>query len=162
MLVKMNGHASPSFDLIGGGLQGSLIGQLLNFIASDDVAEDIPEEIKYRYIDDLSALEAITIQGTLVEYDVCQNVSSYLAPGQLFLPPDTFKLQMYNDTLFQRSNSNKVVINQQKSNYMVISRSNQDIATNLNINGELLVRKHTNVHLGMHITDRLCWKKAYF
>ena len=102
MLVKMNGYAYPSFDLIAGGLQGSLIGQLLNFIASDDVAEDIPEEIKYRYIDDLPALEAITIQGTLVEYNVCQNVPSCLALGQLFLPPDTFKLQMYNDQLFQR------------------------------------------------------------
>ena len=52
-----------------------------------------------------------------------------------------------------------MVINQQKSNYMVISRSNQDIATRLNINGELLDRKHSIVHLGMHITDRLCGEK---
>ena len=42
---------------------------------------------------------------------------------------------------------------------MVISRSNQDIATRLNINGDLLDRKHNIVHLGMHITDRLCWEK---
>ena len=87
-----------------------------------------------------------------MEYDVRQHVPSDLAPGQLFLPPDTFKTQMYNDHIFQWSNSNKMVINQQKSNYMVISRSNQDIATRLNINGELLDRKHNIVHLCMHIT----------
>ena len=67
MLVKMNGQASESFDLIGGGPQGSLVGQLLYIIASDDVAEDIPEEDKFKYIDDLSALEAVNIEEKLVK-----------------------------------------------------------------------------------------------
>ena len=51
MLVKMNKEESESFDLIGGGPQGSLVGQLLYLIASDDVAEDIPEEDTFKYID---------------------------------------------------------------------------------------------------------------
>ena len=69
----MNGQQPESFDLIGGGPQGSLVGQLLYLIASDDVAEDIPEEDTFKYIDDLSALEAIKLEGKLVDYDVFQH-----------------------------------------------------------------------------------------
>jgi hypothetical protein len=159
MLVKMNKQESESFDLIGGGPQGSLIGQLLYLIASDDVAEDIPQEDTFKYIDDLSALEAINTEGKLVEYDVFQHVPSDLAPGQLFLPPTTFKTQIYNDGIFQWSNDNKMVLNQEKSNYMVISRSKQAFGTRLNINGAILERKQSIVHLGIHMTEGLCWEK---
>ena len=67
-------------------------------------------------LDDLSVLEAINIEGTLVDFDVFQRVSSDLAPGQLFLPPDTFKTQNYKDHLVQWSNDNRMVINQEKLN----------------------------------------------
>ena len=67
MEVKMNKHTSTTYDLIGGGPKGSLIGQLLYIIASNDAAEEIPEEDKFKYVDDLSALEAINIYGKLVD-----------------------------------------------------------------------------------------------
>ena len=72
MIVKMNGKTSSTLDLIGGGPQGSIIGQLLYIIASDDVAEDTPEEEKFKYIDDLSLVEAITTKNNLIQYDVSQ------------------------------------------------------------------------------------------
>ena len=59
MTVKMNGEQSSTLGLIGGGPQGSVIGQLLYIIASDDVAEDTPEDEKFKYIDNLSLLEAV-------------------------------------------------------------------------------------------------------
>ena len=70
MEVKMNKRTSTIHDLIGGGPQGSLIGQLLYIIASDDAAEEIPEEDKFKYVDDLSALEKVNVAGILVNYDV--------------------------------------------------------------------------------------------
>ena len=70
MEVKINKHTSTIHDLIGGGPQGSLIGQLLYIIASDDAAEEIPEEDKFKYVDDLSALEKVNVAGILVNYDV--------------------------------------------------------------------------------------------
>ena len=54
ILLGMNNQNSEILDLGGGGPQGSIIGQLLYIIASDDAAEDIPEEDKFKYIDDLS------------------------------------------------------------------------------------------------------------
>ena len=99
MELKINGHTSPSLDLIGGGPQGSLIGPLLYLIASDDVGQEIPEEDKLQYIDDLSDVEAFHTQGKLIEYDFYQHVASDVAIGQLFLPQNTFKTQSYNNAI---------------------------------------------------------------
>ena len=49
MQVKMNGCTSSSHDLIGGSPQGSLIGQLLHIIGSDDSAQDVPDQDKFKY-----------------------------------------------------------------------------------------------------------------
>ena len=76
MEVKMNGKTSKPFDLIGGGPQGSLVGQLLYIIASDDAAEEVPDDDKYKYMDDLSLLEAIKVKDKLIEYDVKAHLPS--------------------------------------------------------------------------------------
>ena len=49
----MNGQVPTPLDLVGEGPQGSLIGQLLYIIASDDVAEEIPEDDRFKYINDI-------------------------------------------------------------------------------------------------------------
>ena len=116
-------------DLVWGGPQGSLKGQLLYIIASDDVAEEIPEEDKFKYIDDLSAVEAQFIDGKLMNYDILQHVPSDVAVGQQFLPQITFKTQSYNNAIFDWSQKNKMILNQDKSNYMLISRSSDKFST---------------------------------
>ena len=159
MEVRMNGSTSTPSDLVGGGPQGSLIGQLLYIIASDDVAEDIPDEDKFKYIDDLSAVESVATTGKLIEYDVYQHVPSDVGIGQQFLANNTFKTKSYNNAIFEWSVENKMVINQEKSNYMVISRSPEPFATRLHINGINLERKEEIVHLGVILTESLSWEK---
>ena len=159
MELRMNGQASKPLDLIGGGPQGSLTGQLLYIIASDDVAEEIPEEDKFKYIDDLSAVEAQYTYGMLVDYNVLKHVPSDVAIGQQFLPQSTFKTQTYNDAIFDWSERNMMVLNQEKSNYMVISKSADKFSTRLHINGAILERKEEICHLGVWVTHNLCWEK---
>ena len=91
MQVKMNQKTSASYDLIGGSPQGSLIGQLLYIIGSDDVAEEVPEEDKYKYVDDLACLEAVTTTGKLSEYDFSEHVPSDITICQKYLASTTFK-----------------------------------------------------------------------
>ena len=76
MELKRNGQTSTPIDLVWGGPQESLIGKLLYIIASDDVAEEIPEEDKIKYIDDVAAVEEQFAKGNLVDYDVLQHVPS--------------------------------------------------------------------------------------
>ena len=159
MELKMNGVPSESFDLVGGGPQGSLTGQLLYIIASDDAAEDVPDDDKFKYIDDLSVLEAFILEGKLIQYDVQQHVPSDIATDQLFLPPSTLETQNYNDNIVQWTSDNKIVLNKAKSNYIVFSRSREQFATRLTLDNTKLNREAAIVHLGIWITGELTWEK---
>jgi hypothetical protein len=55
--VRFNTAESSLIDLVGGFPQGSLIGQDAYLVSSDDCADIINQEDKYRYIDDLEILE---------------------------------------------------------------------------------------------------------
>ena len=110
MQVKMNGQSSKSYDLIGGSPQGSILGQLLYIIGSDDVSEEVPDEDKYKYIDDLAVLDAVKTSDKLVEYDLKQHVPSDIATHEKFLAPNTFKSQQTNDLVEAWTISNKMKI----------------------------------------------------
>ena len=158
MEVKMNNHTSTHFDLVGGGPQGSLIGQLIYIISSDDAAEDIPDEDKFKYVDDLSAVDKVTTD-QLQDYDVLSHVPSDVATGQKFLAPITFKTQEYNNSISQWTTQNKMVLNEDKSNYMVFSKSKEPFATRIFLNQTKLERQSEIVHLGLWITENLTWSK---
>ena len=80
----------------GGGLQGSIIGQLLYIIASNDVIEDVSNEDKFKYIDDLSVLDAENHRNKLVNYNVLQHFPSDIAVDEKYLPPESLKTPAIN------------------------------------------------------------------
>ena len=86
MEVKINSHTSQAHDLIGDGPQGSILGQLFYITGSDDIAEEVPEQDKLKYVDDLGVLELVETKEKLIEYDFRQLVDE--AVGERFLPPE--------------------------------------------------------------------------
>ena len=56
MKVKFNGELSEFITLVGGGPQGTLLGQLEYIVQSNDNADIVPPEDRFKYIDDLSVL----------------------------------------------------------------------------------------------------------
>ena len=159
MQVKMNQKTSSSHDLIGGAPQGSLIGQLLYIIGSDDVAAEVEDENKFQYIDDLAVLEAVNIKGKLNEYDVFQHVPSDIATSERFLATSTFKTQTINDNIGAWTLANKMKINEDKSKYMVLSKSKEKFATRLTMNDKTLARTQEMIHLGVWLTEDMLWDK---
>ena len=159
MQVKMNGQSSTPYDLIGGSPQGSILGQLLYIIGSDDVSEEVPEDDKYKYIDDLAVLDAVKTSDKLIEYDVWQHVPSDIATNEKFLAPSTFKSQTTNDLIQTWTTSNKMKINESKSKYIVFSRAKEKFATRLTINSKPLDRVEEIIHLGVWLTEDLSWNR---
>ena len=53
MEVEINSQASQAHDFICGGPQGSILRQFLYIIGSDDTSEEVPEQDKFIYVDDL-------------------------------------------------------------------------------------------------------------
>ena len=93
MRVKFNGEVSALFTLIGGGPQGTLTGQTEYLVQSNDNADCIEPDDRFKYIDDLSVLQLLCLSDVLVEYDFRSHVVSDVGFGQQFLPPDRFNTQ---------------------------------------------------------------------
>ena len=157
MRVKLNGKTSKLWDLVGGGPQGSILGQILFIIGSDDAADELDEYDKFKYIDDLATTEIINTEDKLQDYDVWQHVPSDVATGQKFLPTDTFKTQSRNEDLAKWTIDNKMKINEGKSKYMVFQKSKEKFATRLTINDKFIERTNHMLHLGVWITEDLKW-----
>ena len=94
----------------------------MDIIASDDAAEEVPEDDKYKYVDDLSVLEALKTEGKLIEYDVREHVPSDVATGQPFLPPNQTQTNTYNSSIAQWTKENIMKLNTEKSNYMLFNK----------------------------------------
>ena len=76
MRVKFNGEISSEHSLIGGGPQGTLLGMIEYLVQSNDAADCVNDEDRYKYIDDLTILEMISLSGVLIEFDCYQTVPS--------------------------------------------------------------------------------------
>ena len=135
MKVKFNGET-----LIGGGPQGTLVGGLKYLAQSNDNADVVPPEDRYKYIDDLSVLQLVLFCGLLVDYNFHQHVASDVGIGEQFLPSTRFGTQHSLDSIAQWTSDNLMRLNEAKCNYMVFSRSKTQFATRLHINNNTLER----------------------
>ena len=146
--------------LTGGFPQGSLIGQDAYLVTSDDCADHIEEEDKYRYIDDMEILELVRMTGILVDYDCTVHVPSDIGTEQRFLPPEGYSMQSKLDQISRWTISNHMKLNSSKSNYMVFSRSQENFVTRLSIDGQNIQQKEACKVLGVWISqDAGNWEK---
>ena len=159
MQVKFNGETSSFLDLIGGGPQGTLLGQLEYLVLSNDNADCVSEEDRFKYIDDLTLLELVCLSGLLIEYNFKEHVPSDIGLGQTYLPAEKFQTQDNLKQIANWSERNKVKLNEQKCKYMVFTRSQEKFATRLKINDQTIEKIKANKLLGMWITEDLNWEQ---
>ena len=140
MRVKFNGELSEVFQLIGGGPQGTLLGQIEYIVQSNDNVDSVPQEDKFKYIDDLSLLQLVCLSGLLVEYNFLEHVASDVGIGHQFLPPEAYPTQETLNSVAHWTEQNLMQLNEKKCNYMQFSRSSSNFATRLSMNNVKNVR----------------------
>ena len=99
MKVKFNGEQSDEQSLIGGGPQGTLLGGIEYLVQSNDNADTVSDEDRFKYIDDLSVLEVVYMAGLLTDYNFYEHVASDIATGQPYLPPSSYNSQKTLDSI---------------------------------------------------------------
>ena len=151
--VYFNSEKSSVIKLIGGFPEGSLIGQDAFIVASNDSASTTEPEDRFKYIDDLEISELINLAGLLIDYDCMSHVPSDVPVEHKFLPPQATKTQGYLDSIQSWTSENLMKINSSKSNYMVLSRCQEDFTTRLTINGDVIERKKAVKILGVWISE---------
>ena len=160
MSVRFNGQESSLISLIGGFPQGSLIGQDAYIVSSDDCADMVNEDDRFRYIDDLEILELISLTGILQDYDIWSHVPSDISVDQQFLSATHLNTQTNLNKIAHWTDQNIMQINSKKSNFMLFSRSKENFTTRLTINSDPIVRQSVTRILGVWISeDAGCWEK---
>ena len=129
MAVKFNGEMSEFLTLVGGGPQGTLLGQLEYLVQSNDNADIVPPEDRLKYIDDLSVLQLVCMSGLLTDYDFHEHVASDIGVDEQYLSPDTYSAQTNLNFLSNWTTENLMKKNGKKCNYMIFSSSESKFAT---------------------------------
>ena len=152
MKVRFNGEESEFLGLIGGGPQGTLIGQLEYLVLSNNNADIVSDDDRYKYIDDLTLLQLVCLAGLLTDYNFTNHVASDISIGQSFLPADSYSTQDHLNFVANWSDEHLVKLNEEKCNYMVFTRSREDFSTRLTVNNCTLEKKSLSKILGIWIS----------
>ena len=159
MKVKYNGEESDILTLIGGGPQGTLIGQLMYLVQTNSNVDHVDPADRFKYIDDLSILQVISLAGLLTDYNFHLHVASDIGIDQHFLPSSSYGVQDQLNTISQWTEDNLMKVNEKKCNFMVFSRAKVDFATRLKVNNSVIDNMNAIKLLGVWITEDLTWAK---
>ena len=159
MKVKFNGELSEFHRLMGGGPQGTLLGGIEYLVQSNDNADVVPPEDRFKFIDDLSLLQLICFSGLLTEYNFFQHVASDIGIDEQYLPANSYQTQDTLDSISNWTRENLMKLNEAKCKYMIFSRSNAKFATRLTINNQNLERIDVIKLLGIWISEDMSWSR---
>ena len=159
MTVKFNGATSERHILVGGGPQGTLLGLIEYLVQSNDSANCVDEEDRFKYVDDLNILDIISLAGIIVEYDYLHHMPSDIGTDQLYLPPQSCTTQENLDTISEWTRTNLMQINEDKTKYMIFTRVNIDFTTRLTVNGTKIDKLDEIKVVGVWLTSDLKWGK---
>ena len=86
MQVRYNDKYSRTYRLPGGGPQGTLLGLIEYFVQSNDNADCVDPEYRFKFVDDLTVLELVMLSSLLTEYNFKQHVASDIGIDELYVP----------------------------------------------------------------------------
>ena len=137
----------------------ALVGGIEYLVNSNDNADFVDDEEKFKYVDDLSILEFVCLAGLLCEYNFRLHVASDIAIDSYFLPPQNIEMPEHLKKIGDWTNENLLVLNEDKSKYIVFNRAQAVFNTRLTPNNITLDQVHEVKLLGVLLTDDLKFGK---
>ena len=161
MRVKWQGCLSSLMAMPGGGPQGCLLGLLEYLANSNDNADHVPVDMRFKFIDDLSILEVLNlILAGISSYNPKIHVSSDVGPDQYYLPSTNTNSQKYLDQIQSWTSSNKMKLNTTKTKAMIFNFNHDyQFSTRLHLENDLLEIIPETKLLGTILTSDLKWHK---
>ena len=161
MKVKWRGLTSSERDLHGGGPQGATFGIWEYLVQSNDNAEFVDPEYRYKFVDDLTLLEKINLLIIGLASSNCKaTVPSNIPTHNQFIPPEHLKTQTYLKNIQEWTKNQKMKLNKKKTKAMIFNFSkHHKFTTDLKIDDETLEIVSQAKLLGVVITNDLKWDK---
>ena len=161
MSVTWHGCQSAPRKINGGGPQGATLGILEYLSQSNNNADCVDEQDRFKFIDDLTVLEIVNLLMVgISSYNIKSQVPSDILDNNQFIPPTNLKSQDFLDDISLWTKNQKMVINKKKSKCMIFNYTkNYKFSTRLAIEGEILETVEETKLLGTVISNDLKWRK---
>ena len=161
MSVSWHGVQSTPRHINGGGPQGATLGILEYLSQSNNSADCVKLEDRFKFIDDLTILEIVNLLTVgLSSYNIKMQVTSDILENNQFIHPENLKSQDYLNEISRWTRNQKMMINNKKSKSMIFNYTrNYQFSTRLNLEGEILETVEETKLLGTILTNDLKWEK---
>ena len=114
---------SETHKVPGGGPQGTLIGLIEYLVQSNDNADSVDPDLRFKFVDDLTVLELVMMSGLLTEYNFKNHVASDIGIDEKYIPAKDLKTQYSLNQISEWTTENYMKINEDKTKYMIFTRS---------------------------------------
>ena len=122
MQVKHHGVLSNPRSQPGSGAQGASLGNHEFISQTNENANSVPVDDRFKFVDDLTALETINLLNIgLSSYNFKQHVASDVPENGYFLDSENIKSQVYIDKIDNWTKNQKMLINTKKTKAMIIN-----------------------------------------
>ena len=161
MVVKWHGKVSREKKVPGGGPQGGYFGILGYLSQSNPSADCVDEESRYKFVDDLTALEKLNLLTIgLASFNVRNQVPNDIHTNNLFIPNENLKSQEYLNKIQEWTCKQKMVLNEDKTKTMLFNFTNsKQCFVRLNLKDKVVETVKETKLLGTIITNDLKWGK---
>ena len=140
MSVKWHGVRSVPRTIKGGGPQGATLGILEYLSQSNNSADCVNQEDRFKFVDDLTILEIVNLLTIgLSSFNVREQVPTDIPTHGQFVNPQDLKSQEWLNKINDWTDEQKMVINQKKTKTMIFNYTEEyQVTTRLLIKGENL------------------------
>ena len=140
MSVKWHGVRSVPRTIKGGGPQGATLGILEYLSQSNNSADCVNQEDRFKFVDDLTILEIVNLLTIgLSSFNVREQVPTDIPTHGQFVNPQDLKSQEWLNKINDWTDEQKMVINQKKTKTMIFNYTEKyQFTTRLSIKGEHL------------------------
>ena len=120
MKVKWRGLISEERSLPGGGPQEAILGNLEYVSLTNNNADIVPEDERWKWVDDLSTMEKVNLLNVgLASYNFRAHVASDIPTHRQYVQPESLISQTYIDSINEWSQNHKSMLNQVKMKVII-------------------------------------------
>ena len=159
MSVKWHGCRSSPIKIHGGGPQGATLGILEYLSQSNNCADIVSEEDRFRFVDDLSVLEIVDLLTVgITSYNIKQHIPSDIPVHNQYIPAGNLKSQGWLDGIDKWTKEQKMLINEKKTKNLIFNFTEKyQFSTRLWLNDEIIEILESTKLLGTIISNDLRW-----
>ena len=157
--MKWRGINSSPQRINGGGPQGATLGLLEYMSQTNNNADCVGPNERYKFVDDLTTLEIVNLLTIgLCSANIKHQVPNYLTDNNQFIHAEDLKSQKYLDEINSWTKLHKMKLNSKKTKTMLFNFTyNYQFRTRLTVDNEVLETVDNTKLLGTVISSDLKW-----